>query len=138
VLVCWLVLPVKGLFKPSARKLRTDGQKSTSAQVRLYTIIVVGFGVIFTLWARRLGLSWPIVIGTLFFIEALPSVIVSLTEWWRLSTIGFSVGLMICGLGLPFMHGSNLGILFGGAVFLGGLLAAGILYWQLRQHENKA
>jgi len=109
-----------------------------SAQVLLYTIIVVAFGVGFTLWARHLGLSWPVVIGALFFIEALPSVIVSLTEWWRLSTLGLSSGLMVCGIGFPFTHGNGIGVLLGTSVCLGSILAASILYWQIRQYERIA
>jgi hypothetical protein len=109
-----------------------------SAQIRLYALIVVSFGVGFTLWGRQLGLSWPVIIGALFFIEALPSLIVSLTEWWRLSTVGLSSGLVVCGLGFPFAHGSSMGVLLGGSVFLGSILAAAILYWQVRRHESIA
>lgn len=54
VLACWLALPVRGMFE---RKPTTDAQARMNAQVRLYTIIVVGFGGGFTLWARKLGLS---------------------------------------------------------------------------------
>jgi hypothetical protein len=138
VLACWLALPARGLFSQLAGKPRTAAQKRMSAQVRLYTLIVVGFGVGFTLWARHLGLSWPVVIGILFLIEALPSVIVSLTEWWRLSTVGLSVGLMICGFGFPVVDKSWTFVLVGGAVLLGSFLSAGILYWQVRQHECAA
>ena len=133
VLICWLVLPVRGLFK---RKPTTAAHKRMNAQVRLYTFIVVSFGVGFTLWARKLGLSWPVIIGVLFFIEALPSLIVALTEWWRLSTMGLSFGLMVCGLGFPFAHGSRIGVLLGASVCLGSILSAGILYWQVRGHES--
>ena len=135
VLICWLALPVRGLF---ARKPASDVQKRMSAQVRLYTLIVVSFGAVFTIWARHLGLSWPVIIGTLFFIEALPSLIVSLTEWWRVSTMGLSLGLMVCGLGFPFAHGSRMGVLLGASVFSGSILSAGILYWQVRRRENIA
>jgi hypothetical protein len=82
-----------------------------------------------------LGSSWPIVIGVLFLIEALPRVIVSLTEWWRGSTVGLSAGLMICGFGFPVVEESMTFVLVGGAVFFGSLLSAGILYCQLRCHE---
>jgi hypothetical protein len=135
VLACWLALPIRSILR---RKPTTDDRKQMSAQVLLYTTIVVTFGVGFTLWARHLGLSWPVVIGALFFIEALPSLIVSLTEWWRLSAVGLSSGLMVCGLGFPFAHGSMVGVLLGASVFLGGILSAGILYWQVRQHESVA
>jgi hypothetical protein len=109
-----------------------------NAQVRFYTLIVFGFGVGFAFWARQLGLSWPVIIGALFFIEALPSLIVSLTEWWRLSTIGITLGLMACGFGFPFAKGSGLGILLGGSILMGSLVSAGILYWQVRRHEGAA
>jgi hypothetical protein len=54
-----------------------------------------------------------------FILEALPSLIVSLTEWWRVSTVGLSLGLMVCGLGFPFAHGSTMGVLLGASVFAG-------------------
>jgi len=133
VLVCWLALPLRGLFE---RKPTTAAHKRMNAQVRFYAFIVVSFGVGFTLWARKLGLSWPVIIGALFFIEALPSLIAALTEWWRLSTIGLSSGLMVCGLGFPFAHGSRIGVLLGASVCLGSVLSAGILYWQVRGHES--
>lgn len=132
VLVCWLVLPVRGWFE---RKPAIDTLKRMNAQVRLYTLIVVGFGAGFTFWARKLDLEWPVIIGALFFIEALPGLMVALTEWWRLSTLGLSSGLMACGIGFPFAHGRSLGILLGASVFVGSLLSAGILYWQVRRHE---
>ena len=135
VLGCWLALPVGSFFR---HKPTTGVQKRMSAQIRLYALIVVSFGVGFTLWGRQLGLSWPVIIGALFFIEALPSLIVSLTEWWRLSTVGLSSGLVVCGLGFPFAHGSSMGVLLGGSVFLGSILAAAILYWQVRRHESIA
>ena len=71
-------------------------------------------------------------------IEALPSLIVALTEWWRLSTMGLSSGLMVCGLGFPFAQGSSIGVFLGASVFLGSILSAGILYWQVRGHESIA
>jgi len=135
VLVCWLALPAQGLFRRYVGKGSTDGQKRISVQVRLYTLIVVSFGVGFTLWARHLGLAWPVVIGALFFIEALPSLIVSLTEWWRLSTIGLAAGLMSFGFGFPFVDENKTFVLLGGAVLLGSLLSAGILYWQVSRHH---
>jgi hypothetical protein len=135
VLGCWLALPVRGFFR---RKTATGAEKPMSAQIRLYALVVVCFGVGFTLWARQLGLPWPVIIGALFFIEALPSLIVSLTEWWRLSTVGLSLGLVVCGLGFPFVHGSNMGVLLGASVLLGSIVAAGILYWQVRRHESIA
>jgi len=135
VLVCWLALPVRGVFK---LKPNTDSHKRTNMQVRLYAFIVVSFGLGFTVWARQLGLSWPVIIGALFFIEALPSLIVSLTEWWRLSTVGLSAGLMVCGLGFPFAQGSKVGVLLGSSVFLGSMLSAAILHWQVRRHERIA
>jgi hypothetical protein len=135
VIACWLALPVRDVFRP---KPRVDGQKRVSVQVRCYTLIVVGFGVGFTLWASHLGLSWPVIIGSLFFIEALPTLIVSLTEWWRLSAIGISFGLMVCGLGFPFLKGNQMGIHLGGSVLLGCLISAGILYWQVRRQEITA
>ena len=135
VLACWLVLPVRGLMKRSARKSRTEAQKSMSYQVALYTLIVVAFGIGFTLWARHLGLPWPVVIGVLFMMEALPSAIASLTEWWRLSTVGFSTGLTICGFCFPLVNENRMFVLVGGSVCFGSLLSAGILYWQVRREE---
>jgi hypothetical protein len=109
-----------------------------SAQIKLYTFIVVGSGFGFTIWARELGLSWPMIIGMLFFIEALPSLVVSLTEWWRVSTVGLSLGLMVCGLGFPLVHGNRIGVLLGASVFSGSLISAAILHWQVRRYRSIA
>jgi sulfite exporter TauE/SafE len=136
VLVCWLVLPARGFISQSSRKTRTEAQKRQGGGATLYTIIMVCFGVGFTYWARHLGLTWKVVIGVLFLIEALPSVIVSLTEWWRLSTVGLAIGLMICGFGFPLVAEKRTFVLVGGAVFFGGLLSAGILYFQVRKNED--
>jgi len=109
-----------------------------TTQVRLYTFIVVGFGVGFTFWAWQLGLSWRVVIGGLFLIESLPSIIVSFTEWWRLSTIGLSAGLMFCGFSFPLVEESKVFVIVGAAVCIGSLLSAAILYWQLSYDRHQA
>jgi hypothetical protein len=136
VLSCWLALPLRGVVRRNTQKTLDTDVNRGRIEVTLYTFLILSFGVGFTLWARNLGLSWPVVFGMLFLIESLPSTIVSLTEWWRLSTIGFSVGLMMCGFGLPFVRGSGQGVLLGGSVFVGSVLSAGILVWQLRRHES--
>jgi hypothetical protein len=137
VLSCWIALPLIGIIKGFARKPRPPEVRRGRTEITLYTGIVVSFGVGFTLWARHLGLSWPLVISMLFFIESLPSAIVSVTEWWRLSNLGFSAGLLLCGFGLPFVHGRNQGVLLGGSVFVGSMLSAAILAWQLRRHARR-
>jgi hypothetical protein len=135
VLVCWLVLPVRGFINQSVRKSLTEAQKRQKSEAALYAIIMVCFGIGFTFWARHLGLTWKVVIGVLFLIEALPSMVVSLTEWWRLSMVGLAIGLMICGFGFPLVAERGTFVLVGGAIFFGGLLSAGILYWQVRMSE---
>ena len=62
--------------------------------------------------------------------------IVSMTEWWRLSHIGLSSGLIAGGFLLPLTGKLSAGVPVGGAFFLGSLLSAGILYWQLHKHET--
>jgi hypothetical protein len=136
VLICWLVLPVRGFVNKSAPKSPTEVQKRVSSGGALYMIIMVCFGVGFTFWARHLGLTWKVVIAVLFLIEALPSAIVSLTEWWRLSTVGLAIGLMICGFGFPLVAEKRTFVLLGGAVFFGSLLSGGILYWQLCREDR--
>jgi hypothetical protein len=42
---------------------------------------------------------------------------------------------MSFGFGFPFVDESRTFVLLGGAVFLGSLLSAGILYWQLQQYK---
>jgi hypothetical protein len=97
--ICLLALPAWGLFKFLKGKSRTHVQRcekrasGTSAQVGLYTLVMVGAGVGFFLWARHLGVASSIIIGILLLIEGLGGVIVSLTEWWRLSHVGVSLGL---------------------------------------------
>lgn len=133
-IVCWLALPARGLFRRSPNP-HSEGRKALSMQIMLYTFVVVSFSVGFALWARQLGLAWPIVIGAVFLIDAFANLIAALTEWWRLSMFGHSVGLMICGFGFPFVDKGKWAVLLGGALFTGSLLATGILYWQVRHHE---
>jgi hypothetical protein len=138
VLCCWVALPVCGWVIQWSRGPRVDVAGRVDAQVRLYTIVVISFGAVFTLWARHLGLSWAVVIGSLFLIEALPGIVVSLAEWWRLSSLGLFLGLMACGFGFPLVRSDGIFVLLGSAIFLGGLLSAAILYWQLRLQEHAA
>jgi hypothetical protein len=133
--VVWIIAPARRLFKRPVPGAQTDNCKAMRAQIRLYTFVVVALSVGFAFWARRLGIAWPVVIGALFVIDAFANLIASLTEWWRLSMLGHSLGLMICGFSFPFVDRSMWGILVGGAVLAGSLLASGILYWQVRCHN---
>src|SRR5262249_9634736 len=87
----------------------------------------------FTLWAGNLGLTWPVVFGRLFFIESLPSAVVSFTEGWRLSNLGFTVGLLMGGFGLPLVPGLRRGVLLGASVFVGSSASAAGLMWLRRR-----
>lgn len=141
LVVCWLALPAWGLFKFLKGKTRDDvrrreeGVSGTSTQVGLYVLVMGGIGVGFFLWARHFGVASSLILGTLLLIEGLGGVIVSLTEWWRLSHIGIAFGLMASGFLLPFAGRISVGVPVGGAFLVGSLLSAGILYWQLRRHE---
>ena len=136
--ICCLAVPAWGLLRFLTRKSRADAQKReqrasvTATQVGLYTIVMVGVGVGFFLWARHLGVASSVIFGTLLLIEGLGGVIVSLTEWWRLSHIGLASGLMAGGFLLPFVDKTSVAVPVGAAFLLGSLLSAGILYWQLR------
>jgi len=142
--ICWLALPAWGLIRFLNGKSPTNvhgGEKRTSGtrtQVSLFTFIMVGVGIGFFLWARHLGVDLPIIFGSLLLIEGLAGVIVSMTEWWRLSHIGISCGLMAGGFLLPLTGKLSAGVSVGGAFFLGSMLSAGILYWQVRNHEASA
>ena len=63
-------------------------------------------------------------------------VIVSLTEWWRLSHVGVSVGLIAGGFLLPLAVTTSVAVPVGGSFLVGSLLSAGILYWQLHYDES--
>jgi hypothetical protein len=95
-------------------------------------MVAVGFAFYF--WAKHLGVSSPVIFGSLLLIEGLGGVIVSLTEWWRLSHIGVSLGLMAAGFLLPFVDKTAVAVPVGGAFLIGSLVSAAILYWQLRHH----
>jgi hypothetical protein len=136
VLACWIALPVRGLTRRLLGKSAPDFEKSQNALPRHYSLTVVVFGVVFSLWARALGLPWPITMGMLFFIEALPLLMVSVSETWRRPGIGLALTLITCGLGVPFVHGDRFSVLLGTAIFAGCSLSAGILYWQLCRHES--
>ena len=140
VALCLLALPAWGLFRFLTRKPPTEDQirekraQGTSTQVGVYAVIMVGVGFAFFFWARHLGVPSPIIFGSLLIIEGLGGVIVSLTEWWRLSHIGVSSGLMAAGFLLPFVDTTSVAVPVGGAFLLGSLASAAILYWQLRHH----
>lgn len=140
--LCLLALPAWGLFRFLTRKHRTYVEISakrasgTSTQVGLYAVIMVGAGVGFFFWAGHLGVSSPVIFGSLLLIEGLGGVIISLTEWWRLSHIGVSSGLMAGGFLLPFMDKTAVAVPVGGAFLLGSLVSAAILYWQLCQRNS--
>ena len=140
--LCWLALPAWGLFRYLTRKQRTDVKipaeraRGTSTQVGLYAVIMVSVGFGFFIWARHLGVSAPVIFGSLLLIEGLGSVIVSLTEWWRLSHIGVSSGLMACGFLLPLVDKTSVAVPVGAAFLSGSLVSAAILYWQLGRSNS--
>jgi hypothetical protein len=139
--ICWLALPAWGLFRFLKGKSRADVQlrekrgSGTSTQAGLYMLVMVGVGVGYFLWARRLCVASSVIFGTLLLIEGLGGVIVSMTEWWRLSHIGLAFGLMAGGFFLPLDGKLSMAVPVGGAFLMGSLLSAGILYWQVRNHE---
>jgi hypothetical protein len=141
IALCLLALPAWGLFRFLTRKPRTavEAQEKrtsgTSTQVGLFSLIMVAVGVAFFLWARHLGVASPVIFGSLLLIEGLGGIIVSLTEWWRLSHIGISSGLVAGGFLLPFVDKASVAIPVGGAFLLGSLLSAAILSWQLHHHD---
>ena len=141
---CWLALPAYGLwglFRFLARKQRAEDQipaeslGCTRTQVGFYRVIMIGVGVGFVFWARHLGVSFRVILGSLLVIEGLGGAIFSLTEWWRLCHIGVSLGLMAGGFLLPIAGKITMATPVGGAFLLGSLLSAGILYGQVRHHE---
>jgi hypothetical protein len=135
-IACWCAVPAVGFFKQATVSSRAKGRDAMSAQIRLYTIVVIVFSVAFAIWARQLGLSWPTVIGAVMLIDAFANMIAALTEWWRMSMFGHSVGLAICGFGFPFVGIDGWAFLLGTSLLVGSILAAGILYLQVRQHEK--
>ena len=74
----------------------------------------------------------------LFFIEALPLLIVCVADEGRRSGLGLALALIACGFGVPFVQGTGFGVLLGSALFAGCALSAGILYWQLCRRELPA
>jgi hypothetical protein len=98
---------------------------------------MVTIGVGFFFWARHFGVALPVTFGSLLLIEGLGGIIVSLTEWWRLSHIGVSSGLVAGGFLLPFANKISVAVPVGAAFALGSLLSAGILYCQLHYHEAR-
>ena len=141
IALCLLALPAWGIVRFLAGKSRTDVLKreqrasGTSVQVGLFTLIMVGVGLAFFLWASGLGVASPVIFGSLLLMEGLGGMIVSLTEWWRLSHIGLALGLAAGGLLLPFVDKTSMAIPVGAAFLLGSLVSAAILYGQVRYHE---
>lgn len=148
--VLWLALPAWGLFgylkgkrgaapgDPRGAGELQDHQMGTRAQVSLFTLIMVVIGTGFFFWAKHLGVKSTVIVGSLLIIEGLAGVIVSMTEWWRLSHIGIASGLIAGGFLIPFTANISAGVPVGGTFFLGSLVSAGILYWQIRNNEASA
>jgi hypothetical protein len=142
LVICWLALSAWGLFRYLKGKSCTDVQRrekqasGTSTQVGLYTLVMVSVGVGFFLWARHLGVASSVTFGGLLLIEGLGGVIVSLTEWWRLSHIGISSGLMAGGFLLPLVDKTSVAVPVGAAFLLGCFVSAAILYWQLCRRSS--
>jgi hypothetical protein len=138
--LCALAFPAWGLFRFITRKTRSDVRTpeerthGTSTQVRLFAVIMIGVGVGFYFWARHFGVSSPVIFGSLLIIEGLGGMIVSLTEWWRFSHIGVSLGLVLGGFLLPLTETISVAVPVGGSFLVGSLMSAGILHWQLRHH----
>src|SRR5262245_36582050 len=83
LLILWLALPAWGLFKFLKRKPRASVEKresGTRTQVGMYAVVMIGAGIGYFLWAKRLGVAPPVVIGTLLILEGLGGMIVSFTE----------------------------------------------------------
>jgi hypothetical protein len=135
VLLCWIALPVRGLTSRLLGKRDRDFDNAQQSLPRYYSATVLSFGIVFVLWTRLLQISWPITLGMLFFIEALPLLMVSVADAWRRSGVGLALALIGCGLGVPFVHGNGFGLLLGAALFSGCALSATILYWQLCKQE---
>lgn len=136
--LCGLALPAWGLFRYLTRRQRADVKIPTerargrSTQVGLYAVIMIWAGFGFYFWGKHLRLSSPVIFGSLLLMEGLGGVIVSLTEWWRLSHLGVSLGLMASGFLLPFVDGTSVAVPVGAAFLIGSLVSAAILYWQLQ------
>ncbi|WP_406694506.1 hypothetical protein V5E97_25875 [Singulisphaera sp. Ch08] len=133
--ICWLTLPAWGLLRHLTRKSKSDVQprsQGTSTQVGLFFVFMLGVGLAYYFWANHLGVNPLVLIGTLLVIEGLGGVIVSLTEWWRLSHAGVSFGLITGGFSLPFVDKFSVAVPVGGTFLMGSVLSAGVLYWQLR------
>jgi hypothetical protein len=131
----WLALPTWGYINRLRGKSGDVKLCATASKTWLYSAVVVAVGITFAIWARTLGLPWPIIVGGLFFVEGLPCLVVAILQPWRLSLAGWAIALIVCGLCVPFMRVQNVGVLLGGIVFLGWFLSAAILCWQLRRHE---
>jgi hypothetical protein len=136
ILLAWLALPAWAYIALFSKRRKARLNQGSTVQARIYTIVVIAFGLGFVAWARQLGLAWEVIIGALFLIESLPGVVISLTEWWRLSHLGICFGLMVCGFGFPFADQIGVRVLAGGAIVAGSFISAAILFWQVRLHRS--
>jgi len=138
----WLALPVVGLYRFLTRSRReqasTPAASGTRPQVTAYAIVMIGVGIAFFFWARHLNVPSPVILGTLLIIEGLGGVIVSLTDWWRLSHAGVSLGLIAGGVLLPLVGELSVAVPVGGAFMVGSMVSAAILYCQLRHQSTTA
>lgn len=133
--VSWLALPVVGLYRFLNRGRREQASTPTASgtrpQVTAYAVVMIGIGIAFWSWARHLEVQSPVILGTLLVIEGLGCVIVSLTDWWRLSHAGVSLGLIAGGVLVPMVGELSVAVPVGGAFMVGSMVSAAVLYWQL-------
>ena len=97
---------------------------------------MIGVGIGYLVWAKNLGVTSPIVFGTLLIIEGLGGLLISLTEWWRISHAGVSLGLVMGGFLLPFTEETSVAVPVGEAFLIGSLASAAVLFWQLRYYKS--
>jgi hypothetical protein len=132
-----LFFPAWALFRYlSCRRYRAlpredVSHNGTKTQAGLFALVMLAVGIGFFFWARGLGVAPTVILGTLLILEGLGGIIISLTEWWRLSHFGISFGLVCAGFILPFAGSGSPAVPVGGAFLFGSMCSAGILWAQL-------
>jgi hypothetical protein len=96
-------------------------------------IIAVPLYIGFLIWAVWSGISPGAITATTLFLTGLFSLMGALSESRHRYILGWAIATLLAGACSPLGTYSSAGILVGGWLFLGGLLTAGLMAWQLRK-----
>ncbi len=140
-LVPCLALALVAVGRSLSRLGRPSGRRERKVELRVTLAFVLAVAVLIV-WERSLGLPQGAVRGAAFFIAGVMCLALSFTSPARRAYCAGAVALMPLSLALPLCTEPQIVLAGGGAMMVAGLVAGGIMAWQLRTqgrgHERSA